>query len=143
MPRLLAFLKLLRDERERGLGHFTPSVVNGQGMPAAGYFTNLSHAGILLLFLIGGMGDRPWDGVVVLAGDDQQWSTLGILRVDLGFRPRVEISGGRLENRHTGAGHRVHLVQLVSFALVYGVGEGEPELLVGKRDGAGVGEGVA
>ncbi len=30
MPRLLAFLKLLRDEGERGLGHFTPSVVNGQ-----------------------------------------------------------------------------------------------------------------
>ncbi len=31
----------------------------------------------------------------------------------------------------------------MSFALVYGVGEGEPELLVGKRDGAGVVEGVA
>ena len=30
MPRLLAFLNLLRDERERGLGHFMPSAVNGQ-----------------------------------------------------------------------------------------------------------------
>jgi len=30
MPRLLAFLKLLRDERECGLGHFSPSVVNHQ-----------------------------------------------------------------------------------------------------------------
>ena len=143
MPRLLAFLKLLRDERERGLGHFTPSVVNRQGMPAVGYFADLGHAGILLLLLVGGMGNRPRHGVVVLAGDDQQRSTLGILRVDLGFRPRIEIGGGRLEDRHTGAGHRVRLVQLVRFALVYGVGEGETELLVGQRDGAGVVEGVA
>src|SRR6266702_8830101 len=112
-------------------------------MPAVGYFMDLSHAGILLLLLVGGMRNSPRDGVVVLAGDDQQRPTLGILRVDLGFRPRVEIGGGRLEERHTGAGHRVHLVQLVSFALVYGVGEGETELLVGKRDGAGVVEGIA
>src|SRR5260370_968232 len=136
MPRLLAFLKLLRDERERDLGHFTPSVVNGQGMPAAGYFTNLGHAGILLLLLIGGMGDRPRHGVVVLAGDDQQRPTLGVLRVDLGFRPRVEVGGGRLEERHTGAGHRVRLVQLASFALVYGGGGGEPERLARQPGGA-------
>src|SRR5438067_12954888 len=94
MPRLRAFLKLLRDERERDLGHFTPSVVNRQGMPAIGYFTDLGHAGILLLLLVGGMGDRPRHGVVVLAGEDQQRSTLGILGVDLGFRPRVEIGAG-------------------------------------------------
>src|SRR5713101_5246853 len=107
MPRLLAFLKLLRDERERGLGYVTPPVVNRQGMPAVVYFTDLRHAGILLLLLIGGMGNRPRHGVVVLAGDDQQWSTLGILRVDLGLRPRVEIGSGRLEDRHTRAGYRV------------------------------------
>ena len=46
MPRLLAYLKLLRDERERGLGHVTPSVVNGQGMPAVGHLVKLRHAGI-------------------------------------------------------------------------------------------------
>jgi pimeloyl-ACP methyl ester carboxylesterase len=143
MPRLLAFLKLLRDERERGLGHFTPSVVNGQGMPATGYFMDLRHAGIFLLLLVGGMGDRPRHGVVVLARDDQQGSTLGILRVDLGFRPWVEIGGGRLEDRHTGAGHRVFLVQLVRFVLVHGVSEGVTELLVGQRDGAGVVQWVA
>src|SRR5947199_10448473 len=119
MPRLLVLLKLLGDERERGLGHITPSMVNCQGVPAAGYFTDLSHAGILLLFLIGGMGDRPRHGVVVLAGDDQQWSTFGIFGVDLSFRPWVEIGGGCLEDRHTGAGHRVRLVQGVRFALVY------------------------
>ena len=78
MPRLLALVKMLRDERERGLGHFTPSVVNGQGMPAIGYFMDLRHAGILLLLLEGGMGNRPRHGVVMLAGDDQQRPTLGI-----------------------------------------------------------------
>ena len=30
MPRLLAFPKVLGDEREGGLGHFTPPVVNDQ-----------------------------------------------------------------------------------------------------------------
>src|SRR5258708_5920632 len=40
------------------------------------------------------MGNRPRHGVVVLTGDDQQRSTLGILRVDLCFRPRVGIGGG-------------------------------------------------
>src|SRR6266699_3920254 len=112
-------------------------------MPAIGYFADLSDGWILLLLLVGGMGNRPRHGVVVLAGDDQQRSTLGILRVDPGFRPRVEIGAGCLEERHTGAGHRVRLVQLVSFALVYGIGEGETELLVSQRDGARVVEGVA
>src|SRR6266550_9260140 len=143
MSRLLALLKLLRYEREGGLGHFTPAVVNGQGMPAARYFVDLRHAGILLLLLVGGMGNRPRHGVVVLARDDQQRSTSRILRVDLSFRPWVEVGGGCLEERHTGAGHRVRLVQLVRFALVDSVGEGETELLVSKRDGAGVVEGVA
>ncbi len=68
---------MLRDERERGLSHFTPPMVNSQGVPAIGYFFDLGDAGILLLLLIGGMGDRPRHGVVVLAGDDQQRSMLG------------------------------------------------------------------
>src|SRR3989442_15356328 len=106
---LLADRELLRDEGERGLGHFTPPVVNGQGMPATGYFADLRDRGIVLLSLIGGIGDCPRDGVVFLARDYQQWSTLGVLRVNLGFRPRVEIGGGRLEDRHTGARHRVRL----------------------------------
>src|SRR6266571_3917209 len=112
-------------------------------MPAVGYLVDLGHAGILLLLLVGSMGDRPRHRVVVLAGDDQQRSTLGILRVDLSFRPRVDIGGGCLEDRHTGARHRVFLVQFVRLALVYGVGEGVAELLVGQWDGAGVVEGIA
>src|SRR2546428_2763669 len=87
-------------------------------MPATGYFADLSDSWIFLLSLVGGMGNRPRHGVVVLAGDDQQRSTLGILRVDLGFGPRVEIGSGRLEDRHPGARHRVRLIQRVRFALV-------------------------
>src|SRR6266571_3586024 len=105
-------------------------------MPATGYFADLSDSWIFLLSLVGGMGNRPRHGVVVLAGDDQQRSTPGILRVDLGFRPRVEIGGGRLEDRHTRAGHRVRLVEFMRLALVDGVGEGVTELLVGQWNGA-------
>src|SRR6266568_3185176 len=111
-------------------------------MPAVWYLVDLGHAWILLL-LVGGMGDRPRHRVVVLAGDDQQRSSIGILRVDLSFRPRVDIGGGSLEDRHAGARYRVFLVQFVRLALVDGVGEGVAELLVGQWDGAGVVEGVA
>src|SRR5712692_1806021 len=133
MLRLLADLQLLRDEGERGLGHFTPPVVDDQGMPAVGHLADFRDGGIFLLLLVGGIGDRYRGGVVFLARDDQEWSTLGILRVDLGFRPRVEVGGGCLEERHARSGHRKRLVQLVRFALVYGVGEGETELLVVQR----------
>jgi len=71
MPRLLAFPKLLRDEGERSLGHFSPAVVDDQGMPAIGHLADLGHAGIFLLLLVGGIGDRHRGGVVFLARDDQ------------------------------------------------------------------------
>src|SRR5258708_21677706 len=99
-------------------------------MSAIGYFMDLRHAGILLLLRISGMGNRPRDGMVVLAGADQQWSTLGILRVDLGFRPRVEIGGGCLEDRHTGSAARGPLVDCMSITRFHRVCEGGPELVV-------------
>src|SRR6266566_4811965 len=52
-------------------------------MPATGYFADLRDSEIFLLSLVGGMGNHPRHGVVVLTGDDQQRSTPGILRVDL------------------------------------------------------------
>src|SRR2546421_7472606 len=67
MLRLLADLELLRDEGERGLGHFTPPVVNDQGMPAVGHLVNFRDGRILLLLLIGGTGDRRWGGAALLA----------------------------------------------------------------------------
>src|SRR5438105_9944645 len=91
---LLALSKMLCDEGERGLGHLTPPVVNDQGMPAVGHLVNFRDGGILLLLLIGGIGDRRRGGVVMLARNDQQWSTCRILRIDLGFRPGVEVGGG-------------------------------------------------
>src|SRR5713101_1780223 len=135
MLRLLADLQLLRDEGERGLGHLTPPVVDDQGMPAVGHLADFRDGGIFLLLLVGGIGDRYRGGVVFLARDDQQWSTLGVLRIDLGFRPRVEVGGGCLEERHARSGHRKRLVQLVGFVFVHRVGEGETELLVGQWDG--------
>ena len=70
MLRLLADLQLLRDEGERGLGHFPPPVVNDQRMSAIGHLVNFRDGGILLLLLIGGIGDRRRGGVVFLARND-------------------------------------------------------------------------
>src|SRR6266567_8206381 len=98
MPLLLACSKLLRDECQRDFGHSAPSVVDGQGMPAIRDFADLGHAGILLLLLVGGMSNGPRHRVVILAGDNQQRPTLGILCVDLGFRPWVQVSRGCLED---------------------------------------------
>src|SRR6266849_10661570 len=78
--RRLADRELLRDEGERGLGHFTPPVVNDQGMSAIGHLVNFRDGGILLLLLVGGIGDRRRGGVVFLTRNDQQWSTCRILR---------------------------------------------------------------
>src|ERR1700753_1457289 len=111
-------------------------------MPTIRYLSDLGHTGILLLLLVGGMRDCPRDSVVMLARDDQQRSTLRILRIDLSFRPWVEIGTSRLEDRRTGTRNRILLVQLVSFALFYNVGKGKTELLVGKRDSACVVERV-
>src|SRR5258708_29331928 len=88
MLRLLPDRELLRDEGERGLGHFTPPVVDDQGMPAIGEFVDLRDGGILLLLLVGGIGDRHRGGVVFLAPDDQYWSTPRVLRFVLGFFSR-------------------------------------------------------
>src|SRR6266581_3764818 len=140
---LLADLQLLRDEGERGLGHFSPPVVDDQGMPSVGHLADFRDGGIFLLLLVGGIGDRHRGGVVFLARDDQEWSTLGVLRIDLGFRPRVEVGGGCLEEWHARSGHRKRLVQLVGFVFVHLVGEGETELLVGQWDGSIVVQRVA
>ena len=61
---------------------------------------------------------------------DQEWSAVGVLRVDLHLGPRVEVGERRLEQRHAGTGHGVFVVQPARFVLVDHVGEGEPELVV-------------
>src|SRR5436190_455552 len=104
---------MLRDEAERHIGYFTPSMVNSQGMPAIRDFLDQSFGGILLLLLVRSMGNCPRHGVVILARDNEQRSTVRILGVDLGFGPRIEIGAGSLEDRHSRAGHRIFFVQFM------------------------------
>src|SRR6476646_8528662 len=105
-------------------------------MPAALDVDDLGDAGVLQLLLVGGVGDRPRHRVVALAGDDQQRPAVGVLSVDLHLGPRVEVGGGRLEDRRAGAGDRIGLVERLGLRLVDGVGERVAELVVGQGDGA-------
>ncbi len=134
---------MLLDECERGFGHFTPAMINGKRVAPIQNLLDLGYGGILLLLLERGIGNRPRYRVVFLAGNDEQRPTLRILNINLGFCPRVQIGRSRLEDRPTGAGYRVSLIQSMRFFLVYGIGEGETELIVGQRDGAGVVEWIA
>src|SRR5260370_1271625 len=106
-------------------------------------FADLRHGRVLLLELVGGMGNRPGNGVVLLSREKQQRSALGLLGVHLGFRPGIEIGGGSLKERHARTRHRKGLVQLVSFVFLYGVGKSKTELLVGQWDGTGIVDRVA
>jgi hypothetical protein len=63
--------------------------VRGRGLD----LDDLGEALVVLLLLVGGVGYRPWHGVVLLLGDDQQRATIWIVGVDLRLGPRVEVSG--------------------------------------------------
>src|SRR5216683_4472455 len=142
-PRLLADRELLCDEGEGNLSHITPPMVNDQGMSSIGDCAELGDRGIVLLQLVSSRDDRQRDRMVLLARNEQEWATLGVLGVDLVFRPGIEVGGSSLENWRAGTGDRVRLVQGVRFVLIDGVSEGITELLVGQRDGPGVVEGIA
>src|SRR5438034_11468945 len=79
------------DERERRVGDLAPAAVDRERVPAVGNLVNLGHAGIVLLLLERGVRDRPRDGVVLFAGEDQQRAALRVLGVDLRLRPGVEV----------------------------------------------------
>src|SRR5260370_17955623 len=100
-------------------------------------FADLRHGRVLLLELVGGMGNRPGNGVVLLSREKQQRSALGLLGVHLGFRPGIEIGGGSLKERHARTRPRKGLLQLVSFVFLYGVGQTKTEQLVVQWDGTG------
>jgi len=59
------------DEFERLVGDLAPAVVDSERVASAGDLRNLGDALVVLLILVGGFGDRRWNGVVLLAGDDQ------------------------------------------------------------------------
>src|SRR5258707_6710242 len=143
MPRLLADLHLLRDEGERDLGHVTPPMVNGQGVPATRDFAELRDRGIVLLQLVSSSDDRQRDRMVFLARDEQERSTRGVLGVELVFRPRVEVGGSDLEDWRAGTGDRKPVVEGVRFVFLQRIGKTVAELLVGQCDRSVVVSGIA
>src|SRR5271165_2796922 len=123
-------------EGEGGVGDLPPAAVDGQRVAAAAHLNDLGHVLVVLLVLVGGIGDRPRDGVVLLAGDEQQRPAAGIFGVDLRLGPRVEVGRRRLEQRQARGGHGEGLVELFRLVLRHGVGERVAELVVGERDRA-------
>ena len=130
--RLLAVRYILCNEGERGFGHFTPSMVNGQRMPTPRDFSKLGDRGIVFLQLVSSVDNRRGDRMVFLTRDEQEWPTLGVLGVYAVFRPRVEVGRGRLKERCTGSGDRKRVVELVGFVFLDRVGKAVTELLEGQ-----------
>src|SRR3954467_14879519 len=75
------------DELECGGGDLPPAAVDRQGVAAIRDLHDLGDAGVALLPFEGGVHDRPGDGVVGLARDQQQRSALRVLGVDLCLGP--------------------------------------------------------
>src|SRR5438105_15915983 len=121
------------DERQGAVGDFPPTAVDREGMAAVWNLDDLGHAFVALLALERGVGDRPRHRVVLLAVDDQQRPALGVLGVDLGLGPRIEVRARRLKQRLAGGRHGERLIQLLCLVLAHRVGEREAKLLVGKR----------
>src|SRR5260370_28622403 len=91
-------LRVALDECERRVGHLAPARVNDQGVPAVRKLHDFRHARVAFLLLVGSFSNRQRDGVVLYAFDDQKRAALGILGVDLGLGPGVEVLAGSLEN---------------------------------------------
>jgi len=67
------------DEGQRRVGHFTPSAVDDEGVTAVRHLDDLGDGLVALLLLVGGVRDRPANGVVLLAGDDERGARSGFL----------------------------------------------------------------
>src|SRR4051812_20116343 len=78
------------DELEGRGGDVPPAAVDRQGVAAVRDLHDLGDPGVALLLFERGVHDRPGDGVVGLAGDQQQRSALRVLGVDLYLGPGVE-----------------------------------------------------
>src|SRR6478735_10384803 len=122
------------DEGQGRVGDVAPAVVDRQRVTAARDLRDLGDALVALLLLVRRVRDGPRDGVVLLAGDDQQGAPVGVLAVHLHLGPRVEVRAGGLEDGRPGCRHGIGLVQLLRLVLADGVGEGVAELFVGQGD---------
>src|SRR4029077_17232076 len=103
-------------EIERRLGDFAPAVVDREGVATVGDLHDLRHTGVAPLPLVASVevrqwhqvgllavarwcGDRPWRRLVLPTVDDQQGTAVGVLRVNLRLRPRVEVRVAHLDKR--------------------------------------------
>src|SRR5437588_3859302 len=124
------------DESKRGSSHLAPAVIDDKRMSPVGHRYNLGHALVVLLILVGGVRDRRWHRVVLVAGDDQQGSAVGAPGINLRLSPGVEVFGGRLKERCAGGRYGEGLVELLRLIFADDVGKGVAKLLVGQRDRA-------
>src|SRR5262245_26699495 len=109
------------DELERLPGDLPPAGVDRQRVPAPGHLDDLGHALVALLFSVRRVRDRPGNRLVRVGRDDEHWTALGVRRVDLCLRPRVDVRGGGLEERLAGAGGGGAEVQLHRLLLADGL----------------------
>src|SRR6266699_1229045 len=91
-------LRVSLDECEGRVGHLAPAVVDDERVTTIGKLDYLGNALVALLLLESSFGNRAGDGVVLGAFDDQEWSAVGVLGVDFGLGPRVEVLGSGLKN---------------------------------------------
>jgi len=130
------------DEVECRLGDLAPAVVDREGVPPVRDLHDLRHAGVAPLLLVGGVRDRPRHGVVLRAVDDQQGTAVGVRRVHLRLRPRVEVRVAHLGQGDPGAGDVERLVELLCLLLLQRVRPAVLELAGRERDRAAAGERV-
>src|SRR6266576_2647831 len=121
------------DELECGLGHFAPTAVDRERVTTIGHLDELRDAVVTPLALVGCMRHGVWYGIVSLAGDDEQRTAFCILRIDLVFRPRIQIRRCRLEEWCTGRWHGELAIQLACFVLAHSISERVTELVEGQR----------
>ena len=111
-------------------------MVDREGVASVRDLHDLRHGGVAPLPLVGGVRDRPRHRVVLLALDDQQGAAVGVLRVHLRLRPRVEVRVAHLHERDPGAGDVESVVELLRLLLVQRVRPAVLELVERERDRA-------
>src|SRR5258707_8951286 len=109
------------DEVERGLRDLLPAVVDGERVAAIGHLLDLGDALVALLPLVGRVGNRPGNRVVLLPVEDQQRAPIWVLRVDLRLGPGVDVGVAHLGQGDPRPGHVVGVVKAVRLVLIESV----------------------
>src|SRR5215208_3125851 len=86
-------------EVEGDLGDLAPAAVDCQRVAAVRDLLDLSHRLVAALALVGGIRDRPWHRVVLLAVDDQKRAAVRVADVELRLAERVQVGVGHLHQR--------------------------------------------